>query len=254
MNTNGSLEGQTALVTGGGSGIGRSTALGLAARGATVYIMGRNREKLSEVAGHYPERIQVAAMDIRDERACQRLLEDLPAPLDVFIGNAALSLFNGILDGEEGNWEEVLSVNFRASIRICVQAARLMKATGRGRIVNVTSVHGHLCERESSAYGVAKAGLNQFTRSLACELAPHGILANAVAPGFVDTPMSSASGVNELETEAFRRNYIENGRIPLGRAADPDEIAEAILFLASPANTYITGQVLVVDGGLSITL
>lgn len=254
MSKLGSFDGQTAIVTGGGSGIGRATALELAERGATVHILGRNEDKLREVAGNFPGKIKVSPMDVRDEDASRGLFAGLPAPPDVFIGNAALSLFNGILDGAEGNWDEVLSVNFQASIRICVEATRLMKTAGRGRIVNVTSVHGHLCERGSSAYGVAKAALNQFTRSIASELAPYGILANAVAPGFVNTPMSSASGVNELETEAFRRNYVENGRIPLARAAGPEEIAEVIVFLASPANTYMTGQVVTVDGGLSITL
>ncbi len=96
--------------------------------------------------------------------------------------------------------------------------------------------------------------MEQLTRCSAVELAPYGILVNAVAPGFVDTPMSRASGVNELETDWFRNNYIASGRIPLGRPARPEEMVGAVFFLAGPENTYITGQVVTVDGGLTLTL
>jgi len=122
-----------------------------------------------------------------------------------------------------------------------------------GRIVHVTSIHGMRAERGSSAYGMAKAAIDQYCRSLALELADKGILVNAIAPGFVATPMSSASGVDELKSEWFIRDYVEGRHLPLRRAGLPEEIASVAWFLAGPDASYITGQVIAVDGGLSIT-
>ena len=117
----------------------------------------------------------------------------------------------------------------------------------------MTSIHGTQAEPLASSYGAAKAAVNQFTRCMAVELAPHDIRANAVAPGFVATPMSVSEGVNELETEPFKKTYVEGRRIPLARAGQPEEIAAAILFLASGESSYVNGQVLTVDGGLTCT-
>jgi 3-oxoacyl-[acyl-carrier protein] reductase len=123
-----------------------------------------------------------------------------------------------------------------------------------GRIIHITSIHHERVAQGSSAYGMAKAAVTQLTRSLAIELAPRNILANAIAPGFVDTPMSiKADGKNELESEWFKNNYIKYDHLPLQRAAKPEDIAGAAWFLAGPDASYITGSVLTVDGGLTIT-
>ena len=122
-----------------------------------------------------------------------------------------------------------------------------------GRIVHVTSIHGDRVENKASAYAMAKAAINHYCRGLALELAPRNILVNAIAPGFVDTPMSVVDGVNELEGEWFRKNYVEGHHLPLRRAAQPEEIAGVAYFLAGPDASYITGQVITVDGGLTIT-
>jgi len=123
-----------------------------------------------------------------------------------------------------------------------------------GRIVNITSVHASYAQPGSLAYDVSKAGLEAATRSVALDLARHGVLANAVAPGFVRTRMSQlADGTDETDTEAFRGRYFESGRLPLGRGALPNEIAPAVAFLTDRANTYITGQSIRVDGGLTMT-
>ena len=133
--------------------------------------------------------------------------------------------------------------------RMCVP---LMSAGGR--IIHVTSIHGERAEPGSSAYAMAKAALNQFCRGLAVELAGRGILVNAIAPGFIDTEMSvGPDGISELETEWFRVNYVEGQHLPLRRAGRPEEIAGVAAFLAGPDATYLTGQVITVDGGLTIT-
>jgi 3-oxoacyl-[acyl-carrier protein] reductase len=130
-------------------------------------------------------------------------------------------------------------------------AVPLMKEGGR--IVHVTSIHGDRAEALASSYSMAKAAINQFCRVLAVELAPRGILVNALAPGFIDTPMSVVNGVNELESDWFKQNYVQGHHLPLKRAARPEEIAGVAFFLAGPDASYITGQVITVDGGLTIT-
>ena len=122
-----------------------------------------------------------------------------------------------------------------------------------GRIVHVTSIHGDRAEALASSYSMAKAAINQLCRVLAIELAPRGILVNALAPGFIDTPMSVVNGVNELESDWFKQNYVQGHHLPLKRAARPEEIAGVAFFLAGPDASYITGQVITVDGGLTIT-
>jgi NAD(P)-dependent dehydrogenase (short-subunit alcohol dehydrogenase family) len=126
-----------------------------------------------------------------------------------------------------------------------------MRAADYGRVVNVTSIHGRLSEAGSLAYDVSKAGLEAATRTAAIELAASGVLVNAIAPGFVATRMSIVNGVSELETDWFKTGYLRDGRLPIGRAADPADIAEMAVWLASGSNTYTTGQVVTVDGGLS---
>jgi 3-oxoacyl-[acyl-carrier protein] reductase len=129
-----------------------------------------------------------------------------------------------------------------------------MKAQGFGRIVNITSVHSQYAKEDSFAYDVSKAGLEAATRSIALAGAAFGILANSVAPGYVRTKMSLIEdGVDESDTEEFAIDYISSGRLPLGRSSNANEIAEAVCWLSGASNTYITGQVLIADGGLSST-
>ncbi len=246
------FSGKRALVSGGGTGIGRSTALSLAANGARVVIAGPDEAALREVASHAPEQIVPVVCDVSDAVGWPSLISR-QSDLDILVNNAAISVPTDIFDPKDSSWDRVIRINFEGALNGSRAAAQVMRSRG-GRIVNVTSVHGNLCELKNAAYGVGKAALNQLTRCLAVELAPFGILVNAVAPGFVDTPMSHATGVNELETDWFKDSFVSNGRIPLRRAARPEEIAQAIIFLASGENTYITGQVLTVDGGLTLTL
>ena len=240
------------LISGGGSGIGRAVALTFAREGAMVIIAGPDETPLREVAACMPDRITAQVCDVRNVTGWTDLIS-AQEDLDVLVNNAAVSVPTDILDPADTSWQSVWNVNFEGALHGARAAICVMRNRG-GRIVNVTSVHGGICELGNTAYGVGKAALNHLTRCLAVELAPLGILVNAVAPGFVDTPMSRATGVNELETDWFQSNFIANGRIPLRRPAQPEEIAQAIVFLASPENTYMTGQIVTVDGGLTLTL
>jgi NAD(P)-dependent dehydrogenase (short-subunit alcohol dehydrogenase family) len=251
---------QLAVVTGSGRGIGRSTAELLSAEGASVVINGRTAAEIEAVAAGLRARggkALAVCSDIGHPEAAEQLIaaaEREFGGIDLLVNNAAIFKAHEFVRDTMADWLKVLEVNLLGAVR-CARAAaeRMIRSGGGGRIVNVSSVHGFLAENRSSHYDVSKGGMDQLTRTLAVELAPHGILVNGVAPGFVDTAMSVVNGINELETEGFRELYVKRRRIPLARAATPDEIARVILFLAGPENTYMTGQTVVADGGLSIT-
>ncbi|MHC1763481.1 MAG: SDR family NAD(P)-dependent oxidoreductase [Verrucomicrobiia bacterium] len=254
------FQGKVAVVTGSGRGIGRAAAELLAAEGAAVVVNGRTRVEVEETArairANGGKALAVVA-DLAQPDAAEELVgaaEREFGAVDILVNNAALSRQHDFVRDSQSDWMQVLEVNLLGAVR-CARAAavRMVKAGRGGRIVNVSSVHGFLAEGQSSHYDVAKGGLDQLTRTLAVELAPYGILVNGVSPGFVDTAMSRADGVNELETDTFREIYVKRRKIPLARAAQPEEIARVILFLAGPDCSYMTGECVVVDGGLSIT-
>lgn len=248
----GSFDNKRVLISGGGTGIGRATALAFANEGARVRVVGQFSETLKEVASHYPDRIEILCCDIRETNRWRDAIAQ--EKVDIIVNNAAICAKTDVLDNGDPSWGELFAVNFEAVLNGCREAAKYMAGNGGGRIINISSIHGRMCERGSAAYSVAKAAVDQLTRCLAVELAADHILVNAIAPGFVDTPMSRALGVNELDTDWFRDRFLASGRIPLGRAAQADEIANVVLFLASDKSTYMTGQVLEVDGGLTLTL
>jgi 3-oxoacyl-[acyl-carrier protein] reductase len=172
--------------------------------------------------------------------------------VDVLVNCAGIAQGARVIDSAIEDWRKPFDTMFEGGVRMTRMCVPLMK--DGGRIIHVTSIHGGRAEAGSSAYAMAKAALNQFCRGLAVELAPLGILVNAIAPGFVDTEMSiGPDGVNELETKWFRDNYVEGHHLPLRRAGRPEEIAGVAAFLAGPDATYLTGQVITVDGGLTIT-
>lgn len=253
------LEDQVAIITGAGTGIGAATAVRFANEGASVVLVGRRKEKLDEVATRIGNSAKVAVVpgDVREQKVVEqaiRTADERFGRLDVLVNNAAFMKPVSLVEADFDSWRQMLDVILFGCVRFSREAARLMIAKGiAGRIVNDTSIHGTQAEVGASSYGAAKAAVNQFTRCMAVELAPHGIRANSVAPGFVDTPMSRADGVNELETDFFKEHYVRRRRIPMARAGRPEEIAAAILFLASEESSYVNGHVLVVDGGLTCT-
>ena len=244
------------IVTGASSGIGRATAMRFAKDGCDVCVNARREERLRELVKSFPPGDHLVCPGSYD---CEALVADMNQQVrnswgrvDVLVNCAGVSFPAHAIESGVKEWRKPFDLMFNGAVNMSRLAVSLMPAGGR--IIHVTSIHGERAESGSSAYAMAKAALNQFCRNLALELAPRGILVNAIAPGFVATEMSvGADGVNELETDWFRTNYVTGHHLPLRRAGKPEEIAGVAAFLAGPDASYITGQILTVDGGLTIT-
>jgi 3-oxoacyl-[acyl-carrier protein] reductase len=244
------------IVVGGSSGIGKAIAIRFAKEGWVVMVAAHDLRETENVVnslegeGHIG--IQVDVTSAANMDSLKHKVEGNFAGFHVLINSAGISRGLTVVDSNFEEWDYSLQVMLYGAVKLCRALVPLMQ--DGGRIIHITSIHHERVAKGSSAYGIAKAAVTQLTRSLAIELAPRNILANAIAPGFVDTPMSiKADGKNELESEWFKDNYIKYDHLPLKRAAKPEEIAGAAWFLAGPDASYITGSVLTVDGGLTIT-
>ncbi len=237
------LSGRTALVTGSTRGIGLALAQALTAAGARVAINGRTAEAVEAVVAGLHGSV-AAPFDVTDEAEVSRALARLGA-LDVLVNNAGMTLRRPLVDLELAEWRHVLDVNLTSAFLVSHTVAPGMIERGRGKIVNVCSVMSALARPSTGAYAAAKGALKMLTRSMCAEWAPHGIQANAIAPGFIRTDLSEALQADP-EFDAWLR-----ARVPAGRWAEPDELGGAIVFLASAASDFVNGQLLVVDGGLS---
>jgi 3-oxoacyl-[acyl-carrier protein] reductase len=244
------------VVTGASSGIGRATAARFALEGYEVCLNARRVDRLQELVRTFPPGNHLVCPGDYSEagvaQAMERTLRERWESLDVLVNCAGVSQSASVTGSPMDHWRKPFDTMVDGGVRVTRTCVPLMKEGGR--IIHITSIHGERAEPGSSAYAMAKAALNQFCRGLAVELAAQNILVNAIAPGFIDTEMSrGADGVSELETEWFRTNYVEGQHLPLRRAGRPEEIAGVALFLAGPDATYLTGQVITVDGGLTIT-
>jgi|HubBroStandDraft_4_1064222.scaffolds.fasta_scaffold256845_1 NAD(P)-dependent dehydrogenase (short-subunit alcohol dehydrogenase family) len=245
---------RAALVTGASYGVGAATARALARDGFDVAVTATRIENLADTVKMLEPlgvRVVPAELDLRNETNIARTAADVIAALgglDLLVNNAGVNLrkLAAEVSGEE--WDVVMAVNVRGTFFLTQQVGRHLIATGRGGcIVSIASTHALVGAPERSTYGISKAALVGMTRMLAVEWAAHGIRVNAIAPGRLDTPSPSRAG------KGADRDYMEAmlKRIPLRRQASADEVAEAVAYFASPAAASITGQVLVLDGGLT---
>lgn len=249
------LTGRVALVTGGNGGIGRSLALGFAGAGARVAILGRNEEKnrgvLEELRARGGEAMALRT-DVAQREALEpalRQVEDTLGPLDILVNNAGIAnLSGGILEEDPADWDTVIETQLNAVFGLSRLAARSMAERGGGKIINIGSMYSYFGSAVVPSYAAAKGAIVQLTKSMAIELAPHGIQVNAIAPGWFVTDMTAA--VRTEEFAALEQEILS--RTPAGRWGDPDELVGAAVFLASKASDFVTGTLLRVDGGYAI--
>lgn len=243
------LEGKAAIVTGGAQGLGLAIAERLAAEGAAVVLADRDEagaKRAAEALVKDGRRSEACGVDVSRPEQVSAMVETALARfgrLDILVSNAGIGGTHAFLDEPLEHWNAVIGVNL-TGVFLCGQAAaRVMAKGGGGRIVNIASISGIRAGVGRTAYGSAKAGVIQLTKQMAIELAPHGITANAIAPGPVDTALAIRD-----HTPETRSAY--NAMVPMHRYGTPEEIAGAVAFLCGPDATYVTGQTIAVDGGL----
>ncbi|MFQ5426169.1 MAG: SDR family NAD(P)-dependent oxidoreductase [Gaiellales bacterium] len=245
-----SLEGKAAVVTGAAGGIGRWLAAGLGTAGAALLLVDLDGPRLSALADTLQECdvvVETLVADLAGDDAPQRVVEEAVArlgSLDVLVNNAATNRRMPILDVDPDTYEAIMRLDLRLPYFLSQAAAREMRASGGGAIVNISSINALFGLEQVSVYGAAKGGLSQLTRVQALEWARDGIRSNAIAPSFIDTPLA-----RPILQDPERRRWILN-RVPMRRPGRPDELVGLCLLLASGAGSFLTGQTFVADGGL----
>lgn len=252
----GDLRDQVALITGASRGIGRAAAVALAAAGARVVLVGRDRSALAASAGETREAASlldrespnhlILTADLSDPDAIRRIISETTkafGALHILVNNAGIGIGKPFKDTTLDDWDQTQVVNLRSACLCAQEAVEVMRKAGGGRIINVISASALVGMPGLSAYTAAKGGLLSLTRTMAVELARDGINVNAVCPGYILTDMSR----DFLRSESGQKYIRQN--VPLRRPGEPKDVAAAILFLASPMSDYITGAVLPVDGG-----
>lgn len=241
------LTGKVALVTGASGGIGGAIARTLHAQGATLALSGTRTGPLEELAGQLGERVFVTPANLTDTAATEALIktvEEQAGGLDILVNNAGLTRDGLLLRMKDEDWQTVLDVNLTAGMRLARAALRGMMKKRWGRIVGISSVVGVTGNPGQTNYAASKAGMIGFSKALAAEVAARNITVNLVAPGFIATPMTDALSQEQREKLSER--------IPAGRLGNPEDIAAAVLYLASDEASYVTGHTLHVNGGMAM--
>ena len=241
------LSGKAAVVTGGSRGIGRSIAEHLAAGGARVAVVARDGARAQAAAQEIGEAHRGYGCDVADSAAVDALVKQVEAELgslDILVNNAGVTGDNLLMRISDAEWDRVVDTNLKGAFNTIRAATRGMMKRRDGRIINITSVVGITGNKGQASYAASKAGLIGLTKSVAKELSSRNILCNAVAPGYIETEMTADLG------ESVREALL--GQIALGRLGRGDDIASVVRFLAGPGAAYITGQTIVVDGGMVI--
>ncbi|MEX0912623.1 MAG: 3-oxoacyl-ACP reductase FabG [Gemmatimonadota bacterium] len=242
------LKGQSAVVTGGSRGIGLAIARALAEGGARVAVVARAESRASEAAASLPgDGHRGYAADVGDSGSVNEMVKRVETELegvDILVNNAGITSDNLLMRLKDEDWDSVIDTNLRGAFNTTRAVARGMMKRRSGRIINISSVVGITGNVGQANYAASKAGLIGLTKSVARELASRGVLVNALAPGYIETDMTSAL------PDSAREALLE--QISLGRLGQPEDIAGVVRFLAGPASAYMTGQVLVVDGGMVI--
>ena len=246
--TGGTLAGKTALVTGASRGIGRAIAVLLAQAGARVAGTATSATGANSISAYLEEAGLEGAgyeLDVNDASACESLvgtIEKDSGPVSILVNNAGITRDNLLMRMKDQEWDEIMNTNLKSVYRLSKLVARPMMKARWGRIINITSVVGFMGNAGQANYAAAKAGVEGFSKSMARELGSRNITVNCVAPGFIDTDMTSGLGEEQ-------RNALV-GNVPLGRLGVPEEVAAAVLFLASDGASYVTGSTLHVNGGM----
>jgi len=239
-----SLKDKVALVTGASGGIGEAIARGLSDHGATVILTGRNEAKLKELAGHITGAIVIPADLSKDGAAADLIAKTIEkaGKIDILVNNAGLTRDTLLMRMTDEQFDEIIRVNLRAAFQLCRAAVTAMMKNRFGRIINVTSIVGHIGGPGQANYAASKGAISAMTKSIAAEVASRGITANCIAPGFVKTAMT------DVLSEELKELYLK--QIPAGRFGTPEDIAAAATFLASNEAAYINGQTIHVNGGM----
>lgn len=248
------MAGRRILIVGGANGIGLASARLIARAGARVAIIDRAIDALERAEAAVGDGIAGCFVaDLRDSAQCKEAVQRATIALgglDGVVNCAAADFEKPVEDVEDEDWDDVLQVNIKGTARICRLAFPHLAASGKATIVNIASGVGLVPLRNKAAYGASKAAVIMYTKSLALEWAEHGIRANAICPGAIDTQMLRMSWKDAAEPEKIIESIRQ--RYPLRRIADPSEVAEAVLFLTSHESSYVTGTALAVDGGRSL--
>jgi 3-oxoacyl-[acyl-carrier protein] reductase len=241
------LTGKTALVTGATGGIGGAIARALHKQGATVAISGTRRDVLDQLAGEMKERVHVLPCNLADKEQVEALVpqaEDKMEKLDILVANAGITKDNLFVQLRDEDWESVIDINLTATFRLSRAAMKTMMRRRFGRIIGITSVVGVTGNPGQGNYTAAKAGMIGMMKSIAKEYARRGVTANCVAPGFIATAMTDK--LNEKQRDAILQ------MVPANRLGTPDDVAAAVVYLASDEAAYVTGQTLHVNGGMAM--